>query len=113
MYDMVVRGQANAKANGRDIIEPWDLPVRAGLQENIHQFRKLDAQIELQPILDDLTSRPAFDVSYSDETYDRLPAIAGGISVALGRAMTMLDPKLKVPQTEHWERATRLFDVLL
>jgi hypothetical protein len=38
--------------------------------------------------------------------------IAGGI-VALARTFKIIDPKLKNPQTEHWERSQRLFDLLL
>jgi hypothetical protein len=34
--DLLLRGQANAKANGRDVIQPWDLPITKGLQESIH-----------------------------------------------------------------------------
>jgi Domain of unknown function (DUF1931) len=41
IYDLLLRGQAAAKANGRDIIETFDLPITKGLQERIHEFRKL------------------------------------------------------------------------
>jgi hypothetical protein len=34
IYDLLLVGQATAKANARDIIEPWDLPVTKGLQES-------------------------------------------------------------------------------
>jgi Domain of unknown function (DUF1931) len=34
IYDLLLTGQATAKANVRDIIEPWDLPVTKGLQES-------------------------------------------------------------------------------
>ena len=53
--DLLLRGEAMAKANGRDIIEPFDLPITKGLQENIHQFRAIDRDLELEPILDDIT----------------------------------------------------------
>lgn len=38
-YDLLIVGQATAHANGRDIIEPFDLPITKGLQESIHVFR--------------------------------------------------------------------------
>jgi hypothetical protein len=38
IYDLMVIGQATAKANVRDVIEPWDLPITKGLQESMHQF---------------------------------------------------------------------------
>ena len=32
LYDLLLIGQATAKANVRDVILPWDLPVTKGLQ---------------------------------------------------------------------------------
>ena len=45
IYDLLLMGVATAKANDRDTVEPWDLPITKGLQENIHAFRKLDEVI--------------------------------------------------------------------
>ena len=39
--------------------------------------------------------------------------LVGGISLGLARAFKVLDAKLKSPQTGHWERAFRIFDLLL
>jgi hypothetical protein len=39
--------------------------------------------------------------------------LAGGISVALARTFKIIDPALKNPQSEHWERSQRIFDLLL
>ena len=113
LYDLLLRAQAAAKANGRDVIEPHDLPITKGLQERIHEFRTLDEEIELQPILDYLAARPPLDLAYGEEAEARLPAIAGGISVALARTFKVIDPELKNPQTRHWEMALRIFDLLL
>ena len=52
IYDLFIRGQATAKANGRDIIQTFDLPITKGLQECIHQFRDIDEESELKPILE-------------------------------------------------------------
>src|ERR1700730_10511658 len=92
IYDLLLRAQAAAKANGRDIIEPHALPITKGLQERIHEFRRIDEQIELQPILDHLAARPPLDLAYSEETEARFPAIAGGISVALAHSFKVIDP---------------------
>jgi uncharacterized protein DUF1931 len=113
LYDLLLRAQAAAKANGRDVIEPHDLPITKGLQERIHEFRTLDEEIELQPILDHLAARPPLDLAYGEEAEARLPAIAGGISVALARTFKVIDPELKNPQTRHWEMTLRIFDLLL
>src|ERR1700726_5112753 len=66
VYDLLLRGEATARANGRLIIEPFDLPITKGLQESIHAFKSIDEKIELQPILDYLTARPPLDLAYSD-----------------------------------------------
>jgi len=112
VHDLLLIGQATAKANARDIIEPWDLPMTKGLQESVHEFERMDVE-ELRPLLEQLITLPPVDLAYSEETETRLPGIAGGLSLALARTFNILDPKLKNPQTEHWERAFRIFDSLL
>lgn len=113
IHDLLLMGQATAKANVRDVIDPEDLPITKGLQERIHEFRKLDEAIELQGLLDDLATRPPLDLTLADETEARLPLIAGGLSVALARSFKIIDTKLVNPQSVHWERAYQLFDLLL
>jgi hypothetical protein len=113
IYDLVIMGQATAKANARDIIEPWDLPVTKGLQESTHAFERLDEEIELRPILDSLAARPPLDFALSEETQNRLPPIFGGISVALAGTFRVVDEDLKAVHTEEWERAFRLFRLLI
>ncbi|HYR87751.1 MAG TPA: DUF1931 family protein [Terriglobia bacterium] len=112
-YDLLIRGQAAAKANGRDIIQPFDLPITKGLQESIQSFRKINEEIELQPILDYIAGLPQLHLAYSDETKAELPRIVGGLSVALARSFKIIDPELKNPQTWHWERAFSIFNLLL
>lgn len=111
--NLLIRAVAAAKANGRDIIQPFDLPITKGLQECIHEFKSMDLEIELQPILDRLTSRPPLELAYSAETEQRLPSLAGGISLALARSFKIIDPEMKNPRSEHWERAFALFNLLL
>ena len=111
--DLLIRGKAAATWNGRDIIEPSDLPITKGLQESIHEFRKIDEEIELKSILEYIAALPPLNVTYSYETEERLPRVVGGLSVALARTFTIVDPDLKNPQTKHWERAFRIFDLLL
>jgi hypothetical protein len=52
-------------------------------------------------------------VALAEETEARLPEVVGGIGVALARTFRLIDPELKNPQTEQWERALRVFDTLL
>jgi Domain of unknown function (DUF1931) len=113
LHDLLVRGEAVAKANGRDIIQPHDLPITKGLQESINNFKSIDEEIELQPILDELAMRPPLDLDYSAETEAQFPGIVGGLGVALARSFKIIEPDLKNPMTEHWERSYRIFDLLL
>jgi hypothetical protein len=113
LYDLLLRGVANAKANGRDIIEPHDLPITKGLQESIHDYQALEEEVSLEAILEQLTRRPPLDLTYSDETSERLPQVAGGLGVALARSFPILDPEVKNPQTKHWDQARGIFDLLL
>lgn len=113
VYDLLLIGQATAKANGRDIIEPRDLPITRGLQESVREFKRMGEEVELRPILEQLATLPPLDLAYSEETEARLPGLVGGLSLALARTLKVIDPKLKNPQTEHWERAFRVFDLLL
>jgi hypothetical protein len=113
LYDLLLVGQAHAGANGRDLVESWDLPVTKGLQETIHDFRQLDEKVELRPILEQLATLPPLDRPLSGEAEARLPELVGGLSLALARTFTIVDPKLKNPSTKHWEQAFRIFDLLI
>jgi hypothetical protein len=113
VYDLMIRAVAAAKANRRDIIQPFDLPITKGLQECIQEFKFMDLEIELKPILDRLTARPPLELAYSDETEKRLPSVVGGISLALARSFKIIDPEMKNPRSDHWERAFAAFNLLL
>ncbi|MDX3855355.1 DUF1931 family protein [Streptomyces sp. AK02-01A] len=113
LYDLLVVGQASAKANGRDTVEPWDLPITKGLQESIHRFRRLDEEVELKPILEQLAAHPLLDRTPTQEAEERYPEIIGGLSVALAETFKIMYPDVKNPQTSHWEGVTAVFDRLL
>jgi hypothetical protein len=110
---LLLRGEANAKAAGALLIEPWTLPITKGVHECIHVFQKLDAASELQPVLDRLAKLPPFDLAYSSETEAELPKMIGGLGVALARSFKVIDADVTNPQTKHWDAATQLFDLLL
>jgi len=113
VQDLVIRGEANAKANNRDVVEPWDLPVTKGLQETIHRFRMVNAELQLTDYLGGLIALPQTDLAIGDETEARFPEIAGGLCLALSDTFKIIEPDLKNPQTKDWDRAYRLFDLLL
>ncbi len=106
LYDLLLMGQATATANHRDVLEPWDLPITKGLQERMHDFRKIDAEVELEPILQYLASRPPLDVVLSEEAEERLVPIVGGISLAL--ALTFAAVRSRPARREPARRSARL-----
>jgi hypothetical protein len=113
LYDLLVVGKEAARLNGQDAIEPLHLPITRGLQDCIREFRKLDEEVELDPILDQLAARPPLDLPYGEELEAEFPTIVGGLSVALARTFKIIDPALKNPSTEHWQRSFQIFDLLL
>jgi hypothetical protein len=113
LYHLLIIGRNTAKASARDVMEPQDLPVTKRLQEGTHASEKLDEEIELGPILDEVATRPPSDVTLSDETAERLPLLFGGISVALARTFRLIDAELKAVHTEEWEREFAIFRLLV
>ena len=113
LYDLCLLGRVTAKTNGRDVIQPYDLPITKGLQESVREFDKMDESIELVAILDNLTALPPLDAQLSAEAESWLPRIAGGLSLALARTFKIVYPKVPNPQSTHWETAFRVFDLLL
>jgi hypothetical protein len=113
VYDLLIVAQAAAGANGRDIIFPSDLPITKGLQQSIHDFQGIDEEVQLEPVLEYLAGRTPLGVTLAVDTEARLPRIVGGLSIALARTFRIVDPDVKNPQTRQWERAFRLFDLLL
>ena len=113
IYDLLIRAQAIAAANGRDVIEPWDLPIPKGLQERIHEFERIDEELGLEPFVADLAARPQLDVTIGDDAMNVLPGVAGGLCVALAHCMKVVDTKLVNPSSTHWERTFRIFELLM
>ncbi len=111
--DLLEVAAKNAKFNGRDYMVSLDLPLTKGLQNSIKEFKKLDVALELLPVLEELRALPPIDITISEDVENILPEIAGGLVVAYARIIKELDPKVKNPETEHHERARRVFDLLI
>jgi hypothetical protein len=67
----------------------------------------IDEDVELQPILDQLAARPPLALSLGEDTEARLPAIVGGLSVALARTFRIVEPGLKTPDRALGTRLPR------
>jgi len=113
LYDLLIVGEEAARLNGRKAIEPFHLPITKGLQECIRQFRELDEEVHLDPILDQLAARPPLGLPYGEEMEALFPQIVGGLTLALARSFKIVDPAVKNPSSEHWLRSLQIFDLLL
>jgi hypothetical protein len=89
VYDLLLQAEAVAKANGRVVIEPFDLPITKDLQQSIQQFE----EIELRPILEHLAAQLPLELDYGEDAEDQLPAVG--------------------PATRHWQQCFRIFDLLM
>jgi hypothetical protein len=107
-----IAGRDAAKWNGRDVIEPQDLPITKGVQERMREFDKLDEADEVRELLRESIRRPPEDVTFSEDTERMLADLFGGLSIALARSFRVIDPTLENPSTEHWDRAFALFRML-
>jgi hypothetical protein len=56
--------------------------------------------------------RPPADVTFSEDTERMLPELFGGLSIVLARSFHLIDPTLKNPSTQHWDRASALFRLI-
>jgi len=111
--DLAVAGRDTARWNGRDVIAPQDLPITAGLQEQIRAFGKLEEADEIRQLLRGTVRRPPGDVTFGEDTEDVLVEVFGGLSVALARSFRLLDEQVKNPTAAHWDRAFEMFRLLV
>ena len=109
---IAIAGRDAAKWNGRDVIVPQDLPITRGVQERMREFDKLDEAEEVRDLLRQVVRRPPADVTFSEDTERMLPELFGGLSIALARSFRLIDPNLKNPSTQHWQRAWALFRLI-
>ncbi len=112
LHDLLIRAQANARANGRDVIAIQDVPITKGLQEQIHQFRSYDEELNLKTILDQLSKLPTLDLDYDETVREKLPELVGGITVGLARVFRAIYPGLKNPATAEWETVEAVYRLL-
>ncbi len=106
-------GRDAARWNGRDVFAPQDQPITVGLQEQMRAFSRVDQADDLRRLLRESLRRPPGDVTFGEETEDVLVELFGGISLALARSFRVVDPKVRNPSTDDWDRAFELFRLLI
>ncbi len=113
LHDLLLMAQRMAKMNGRDVITEADVPLTKGLQESMQQFKDMDEELSASDILAHLAKLPALDLAIGEDVEAMLPELAGGITVSLAKVFKVLDPEMKNPQTEHWERVEQIYAILV
>ncbi len=113
LHGLLLMAQRLAKMNGRDVITEADVPLTRGLQESMHAFRQLNEEVPVAGILERLTKLPPLDLAIGEDVQAMLPDLAGGMTISLARVFKVIDPALKNPQSEHWEKVERLYELLV
>jgi len=113
LNDLLVIGVRNASYNNRDIIVEPDLPLTKGFLEHMQDFRRYEESIELKPILDHLATYPPLERALSLEVEAMLPELAGTFAMLAGHAMKTIDPDVKNPRGDIWEKVLCLMELLL
>jgi len=110
---MAFAGRNAARANGRDVIAPHDLPITACLRDQMHDFSSREEAAEVLRVLREAPRRPPGDVTFGEGTEASLQEAFGGIALALARSFKVLDPELTHPTMEDWSRTFDLYRPVL
>ena len=102
-----------AKMNGRDIIIEADLPITAGLEERMKKFGALNEELKLADILEKLAELPPIGADLAADVEEMLPTIMGAIILSMAELFPVVDPHVKNPSSEHWDRVERIYDILM
>ena len=113
LRDLLLLGQVSASINGRDIIEYQDIPITAGLQQAIRDFKEFDEELLLTPILEQQTSLPPLKLGISDMVEKKMPELVGAITISLARVFKVINPELKNPGAREWEQVEEVYRILL
>ena len=113
LVDLLLAGERNANLNGRDVIWEGDLPITKGLQETIIAFKKLEEAIDIQDVLNYLTTIPPLKYPLDAELEAKLPEITGALLVVLARIIKEIDTEKRRVNHEVIEKAKRIIDLTL
>jgi hypothetical protein len=113
LNDLLVIGVRNASYNNRDIVMEPDLPLTKGILDHIRVFRRYEEEIDLKPILDHLATYPPLERTLSLDVEAMLPDLVGTLAMLAGQAMKIIDPEVKNPGGDLWDRVLCLMELLL
>jgi len=113
LHDLLIVGVRHAGYNNRDLMMEPDLPITKGLQESMQKFELYQELLDVEPILEQLATYPLLDREPSQEVIDLLPTLLGTLMMVTAQLMTIVDPGVRNPTTETWERVTETMDLLI
>jgi hypothetical protein len=113
LYDMLLTGVRHASYNNRDFIQEPDLPLTEGLRESMQDFEMYEEELEIEAILEQLTTYPQLEREPSQEVLDLLPELTGTLIMVTTRLMTIVDPGISNPDEETWDRVTETMNLLI
>jgi hypothetical protein len=113
ILDFIIVAEGVAKSNGRDIIQYHDLPITKGIQEHINEYKKYDYHLDLSPVFEQITTIPRLNLICSKEIEEGIANIAGALTIILAKIFKIIDPELKNPVTDDWNKICNIFKTIL
>ncbi len=113
LYDLLLIGERNASYNGRDVIWESDIPLTKGFLESIHKFKSLEQEIDVEPILEFLASKPPLKYPLEAELEKKLPEIVGTLLYILARIIKETDEGCRQPSSEDIRKARKILDLTM
>ncbi|NOZ90549.1 MAG: DUF1931 family protein [Epsilonproteobacteria bacterium] len=113
VYDLLLAAELSASMNNRDIILESDLPITKGLQETIIEFRKLEEELPIEDILEQLTHYPVLKYALSPEVEANLPEITGTMLVVMAKVMKHINEDSRHVTAELIEKSKDILDLTL
>ena len=112
LVDFLIAGERTANINGRDVITEGDLPITKGMQETIIAFRKLEEEIDLEDVLEYLSTIPPLKYPLAADLEQKLPEITGALLVVMARILKEIEHTRRVTH-EGIDTAKRIMDLTL
>ncbi len=112
LVDLLIAGERSANLNGRDVILDGDLPITKGLQETIIEFRKLEHELNIDDILEFLTTIPPLKYPISAELESKLPEITGALLIVVAKILKEVENN-RVIDHQNLEKTKRIVDLTL
>ncbi len=113
VYDLLLASELSASMNNRDVIWESDLPITKGLQEAIIEFRKLEEELPIEDILEQLTHYPILKYELSSEVEAKLPEITGTMFVVMAKIMKHINQDSRQVTAELIEKSKDILDLTL